>query len=517
MKLLRDMPLKRRILLINVVTTGIALLLAGVVLFAVELWSFRKSVLSDLTVKTELIGTQSSAALLFNDQREAEEILSSLRADRHVEAAALYGRSGALFGSYRRTDGAGEIPRAVAPPDEGHLFTAGSLRVTSPILLRGNKIGWVMILSDLQELYALLFRFGAALLVVMIAPLAVAAALARRLQRSVTGPIDQLVGLMLRVTREGQFSLRATLASRDELGALGRGFNEMLSTLESRDHELAQHRQSLENTVTDLRRSTEELQAANQKLKELDRLKSDFISVVSHELRTPITSIKAFTELMLMKPGMPAERKSKLLTTINRESDRLARLINDLLDLSKIEAGRMAWHIERQSIEEIVQRSLAGIAPLAAAKRQILSAVIAPDLPVFLGDGDRLVQVATNLLSNAVKFTPEGGRIEIRARLEANPASQIVVEVMDTGVGIPPQDIDMIFERFCRSGDVLTTRTEGSGLGLSIAREIVEYHGGRIWANSAFGAGSILTFTLPLDKVWPEAAAMEAARGASAL
>jgi signal transduction histidine kinase len=227
-------------------------------------------------------------------------------------------------------------------------------------------------------------------------------------------------------------------------------------------------------------------------------MKSDFISVVSHELRTPLTTIKAFVELIIMKPGMPEQRKAKLMTTINVESDRLMRLISDLLDLERIGAGAITWRIEKVSIEGVVQSAIESLGPLFENKDlHLKTEFCSPSVRLF-GDHDRLVQVVTNLLSNAVKFTPTGGAIHIAVRRESAPEEQAVVEISDTGMGIPPEDLELIFEKFQRSGDQLTNTSEGTGLGLAIARQIVEYHGGRIWATSTLGKGSKFIFTLPL-------------------
>jgi len=245
-----------------------------------------------------------------------------------------------------------------------------------------------------------------------------------------------------------------------------------------------------------------ELEMANRKLKVLDQLKSDFISVVSHELRTPLTSIKAFTELILMKPKMNADKRNRLLSIINNESDRLARLINDILDLTKIEAGKLSWHITSISVADVVRNSVHSIQSLANNKSLTISFRVPDSLPRIYGDWDRLVQVITNILSNAIKFTPQGGQVSVTAALELAPRKQIIVRIADTGVGIKAKDLDVIFEKFQRAGDVLTARSEGTGLGLAITKQIVEYHGGRIWVESSPGAGSTFSFTLPLDKVW---------------
>lgn len=250
--------------------------------------------------------------------------------------------------------------------------------------------------------------------------------------------------------------------------------------------------------ITELRKSNEQLQETNRKLQEIDKMKSDFISVVSHELRTPLTTIKAFVGLILMKPEMHSQQRAKLASTINLEADRLTRLIEDLLDLARIEADSMKWRFEELSIEDVIMQSLEYMRPLLENKRLHLTTKFNSPVPVLLGDRDRLAQVVTNIISNAIKFTPAGGSIHLAVHAESAPAAQIVVEISDTGLGIPAQDLERIFEKFQRSGDQLTNTIEGSGLGLAIARQIVEYHGGRIWATSIHGKGSTFTFIVPL-------------------
>ncbi|MHB8845302.1 MAG: sensor histidine kinase [Nitrospirota bacterium] len=258
----------------------------------------------------------------------------------------------------------------------------------------------------------------------------------------------------------------------------------------------------LVNDITDRKRAEKErehliaqLQEANEKLQMLDTMKTNFISTVSHELRTPLTTIKAFVELLLLKQGMPEDRKVKLMSTVNVETDRLARLIADLLDLSRIEAGSMKWQFALVSMEDIIRSVIESMGVLFENKGLRVAVELAPPLSPVNGDRDRLVQVVTNILSNAVKFTPRDGSIRIALRQEA---AQIVVEIADSGIGIPAGHIDLIFEKFHRSDDTLTAAIEGTGLGLAITRQIVEYHGGSIWAASTQGKGSTFTFTLPL-------------------
>jgi PAS domain S-box-containing protein len=263
----------------------------------------------------------------------------------------------------------------------------------------------------------------------------------------------------------------------------------------------------LVNDITDRKHAEKErerliaqLQEANEKLQMLDKMKTNFISTVSHELRTPLTTIKAFVELLLLKQGMPEDQKMKLMNTVNAETDRLARLITDLLDLSRIEAGSMKWQLAPVSMEDIIQSVIESMGVLFENRGLRVTVKFTPDLPSINGDRDRLVQVVTNILSNAVKFTPRDGSIGVSLRQDA---SWLVLEIADNGIGIPAEHIDLIFEKFHRSDDLLTASTEGTGLGLTITRQIVEAHRGTIRAASVKGKGSTFTLTLPVAGVRP--------------
>lgn len=488
--------LKQRLILITLITAGLALLLAIAIMFATEMTSFRNTIVRDIAIKAKIIGNQCTAALLFNVQKDAEETLGALRADPHIEFAAVFTATGKLFASYQASGGSSPLPPV---PEVGSRFGIDYLDLVQPIIMQNEQVGTIYIRSDLQNLNILLVKFSVAAVVVLIVSLFVAYVLASRLQRTITGPVTDLVGIMETITRERDYSMRTAVQGPDELGSLAKGFNDMVSTIQDRDSELERQRRHLEETVENLRTSTKELQEANRKLEIVDKLKSDFVSTVSHELRTPLTSIKAFVELILLKPSMPAERLAKLLRTINEETDRLSRLINDLLDLSSIETGRGRWRYEDVSMRDIIQSSINGIRPLVQNKGLRLSTFIDDPLPQFRGDRDRLVQVVTNILSNAIKFTPAGGAITIAAHQETDDYPRIVVKVTDTGAGILQEDLKLIFDKFHRAGDQLTNKTEGTGLGLAIARQIVEHHGGAIWATSIYGSGSTFTFTLPID------------------
>ena len=250
----------------------------------------------------------------------------------------------------------------------------------------------------------------------------------------------------------------------------------------------------------ELEAANDELQTACLKLQELDKMKDDLLSKVSHELRTPLTSIKSFTEILLTY-GADEKDGREFLNIINDESDRLTRLINDFLDLSKIGSGRMKWETTTVEISEIISIALHASEALFAKMGLEVDIELSPDLPGVMGDKDRFVQVLTNLLSNAAKFTPDGGRILVKAEPVRQDKSghgldMVRVDVSDTGIGIAPENQELIFEKFAQVGDTLTEKPRGTGLGLPICKEIVDHFGGFLWVESELGRGS--TFSVAL-------------------
>lgn len=235
-----------------------------------------------------------------------------------------------------------------------------------------------------------------------------------------------------------------------------------------------------------------ELEAANRKLKELDRIKSDFVSNVAHEFRTPLTIIKGNIDMVLKGSlGNVTPDQKEMMDGALKVANRLSRLVNDLLDISKIESGKMQLKKEKVNINKIIEENLLVFDKIIKDKNQTLQKELAKDMPDINADLDKITQVFINLLSNAVKYSPSGGRIEIKT---VNLEKEIMVEVTDTGEGISPEDIDKIFDKFTR---VTAEKKEGTGLGLPIAKDIITLHKGRVWVKSELGKGSQFCFTLP--------------------
>ncbi len=256
-------------------------------------------------------------------------------------------------------------------------------------------------------------------------------------------------------------------------------------------HRLEQKSQELQNT-------TQELRAANERLKELDKMKDDFISTVSHELRTPLTSIRSFSEILTDNPALDTTERERFLTIIVKETERLTRLINEILDLAKMEAGRMDWHMIDIDPRVVIDDALAATSSLLTSRSISLKLEADPWLPHVYADRDRLMQVIVNLIANSVKFCDDAnGEVSI---LAGQLGGRFYLGVLDNGPGVPLDDRQIIFEKFQESSEPLANLPRGTGLGLAISRQIVEHFGGRIWVEDAPGRGAAFSFTLPVSR-----------------
>ena len=323
----------------------------------------------------------------------------------------------------------------------------------------------------------------------------------------------------------GDLDRRVRVDCQDELGHLAHAFNTMADSLHQRYDDITQLNLSLEAKVAartrDLSDANKQLEASQEKLRELDRLKSDFVSNVSHELRTPLATIRVSVENLL--DGIAGEMNPILrrsLTRVKDNTDRLTRLITDLLDLSRIESGRVEVHLTPVPVLPVIQDVIEGFHSIAVQKGLVVAQAADCEPATALADRDKLQQVLLNLVGNAVKFTPNGGSVRVSARrvdqssgqpVDASgpieqltsrradsPTGWVEISVEDTGEGIPPDQLDAIFDKFYQVRTNGRGKAQGTGLGLAIAKSLVELQGGRIWAESEIGRGSRFAFTLPV-------------------
>ncbi|HEY7315507.1 MAG TPA: ATP-binding protein [Gemmataceae bacterium] len=303
----------------------------------------------------------------------------------------------------------------------------------------------------------------------------------------------------------GELNVRSEIQTGDEFEDLSHAFNRMLRNLVSMQDRLRK-------VNADLDRKLDELAQANLALYESNRLKSDFLATMSHELRTPLNSILGFSDVLLSSNGLN-DKQNRWVANIQSSGQQLLNLINDILDLAKIEAGKMQVRLVEFNITDVCEGMLAMFRPMAEKKNIDLRGVLAPNVPLLRQDVVKFQQILSNLLSNAIKFTPEGGRVQLKAEVDPLGApplgltsssarwggGYLVLTVTDTGVGIAQEEQEMIFEKFRQAGNPLTRQHAGTGLGLSIVRELSKLLGGEVMLQSELGRGSTFTMRLPLQ------------------
>lgn len=329
--------------------------------------------------------------------------------------------------------------------------------------------------SDLTNLAAIITGFT----------LLVAVAVVAFVVSRVVNPITRL-SVVAKAIQEGDFSKRSDIASKDEIGQFAGAFNSMTDAIQKRE--------------TDLREQADALRIATARAKEAARVKGEFLANVSHELRTPLNAIIGFSDMLLAGMSGPLnDKQSHKLGRLKENGLRLLALINDLLDLTRIESGRLEVVMKPFSPRSLTERISAQMESLADQSKLRFETVISPDMPESLiGDEKRVEQVMVNLLSNAFKFTKEGA---VTLNIGANEADKTwTLEVTDTGIGIPPHAVNVIFEEFRQLDGTYSRAYKGSGLGLSITRNLVRVMGGKIGVKSTLGSGSTFTVVLPINR-----------------
>jgi two-component system, NarL family, sensor histidine kinase BarA len=525
MRLFQDVPIQKKLRRITMLTTIVALLLTGIALIIYELVIYRSVMTRELMSLADVIGANSVAAVTFNDQKAAEQTLAALRKDTRITQAAIFTKEGNAFAVYRRQPlEDGVIP--VAPSAEGSRIEGEHLIIFHSIILDKGKIGTLYIQAEMREVYARVQTSALIVLGVLLVSSLVALILASALEGVISQPILNLARTVTMVAEKQDYSVRATGSHRDELGQLIDGFNEMLAQIQQRDTALQVAQNQLEATVE---HRTRQLQTALQQAEEASHHKSLFLSNMSHELRTPLNSIMGFAWL-LQDPAISSlnQKQARFAKNITTSGEHLLVLINDLLDLTKVEAGKINLQLRRFLLQEAIEAALHAIQPQAEQKQQVLELAINCDMLSINADPTRFKQILYNLLSNAVKFTPVSGRIRVAARIVSDaghqetgggkqeagnrdveplplilytqcPGECIEIAVSDTGVGIKSEDMAKLFHVFTQLEPALTKQFQGAGLGLALTKQLVELHGGAIWATSdGEGRGSTFTVRLPL-------------------
>lgn len=479
------------------------------------------------TSLAEVIAANAAVLLPFKDRSLARNTLATLSSEPNIQLAYIFDKHNEPLAQYFRKGISSEssvsghphispseykqLAEGIQAGEKAYFFSSHHLAVFCPVVTQGQRVGMVYLNSDLGSFARWKRLFAGSVIAVLGLSFLLAYMLSRQLQHIISRPILYLVDKMQAVTKDEDFTIRATKGSHDEVGALIDGFNEMLEHLQDRDQQLAKYRQHLEDLVckrtSELRITNEELQETVAELvqtrdaaEEANRTKSRFLANISHELRTPMVGVLSSTELLLSS-GLNSEQFG-LVETLNSSGEALLEILNDLLDLSKIEAGKLTLENVEFNLLEVIDCPIELLGKVAFAKEIELICYVAPEVPsVLCGDPGRLRQVLFNLLSNAIKFT-HSGEVSLRVVPEKQPNDRVALrfEVIDSGIGIEPADQQRIFESFSQADNSITRLHGGTGLGLSIVKQLVGIMGGQVRLDSKPGKGSVFSFVVSFDK-----------------
>jgi two-component system, sensor histidine kinase and response regulator len=500
-----SLSIKRKLTLLILLITTTALLLFTILSAVNQIRLLRRAKIDNLTILAGSVADLSTAALSFRSVTTAGQILATLKADPAIESALIYGEDQAVFASYLNPDYQGPAVLPDILRDRGHAFIfrdgGVKLQLFYPITLEGRRLGTLYILANTGREAEQIRDSALLLLLSFFAVLLVTQLFSSNLQQLMTKPVYSLARTARKISEEGDYSIRVTRKYSDEIGDLIDDFNNMVEAIEMREAELKEHRNNLEILVQE---RTEELRAKRDEALAAARAKSEFLANMSHEIRTPMNGVIGV--LSLLKDAPLTEEYRRLLDSASRSADSLLLIINDILDFSKIEAGKIDFESIAFDLRELMEETSELFVDTVNLKNIDLICFVPLDIHCRIkGDPTRLRQILTNLVSNAVKFTEKGEVVfQVKKAGQERNRQTLYFSVEDTGIGIAENVIARLFEKFTQADGSTTRKYGGTGLGLSVCKQLVEMQGGEIGVESVEGRGSLFWFSLSFETVEEE-------------
>jgi signal transduction histidine kinase/ActR/RegA family two-component response regulator len=489
----RRLPVRHKLVAMIMTTSAAALVLSAAGYLVSNYYQTNADLERDLLAQATVVAENSVVALSFNDAEAASATLHSLASNRNIRGGCVYKADGTILAEFRPQPDS--LPCPADPGPERFVYTPNRVHLVRAVVHQGERVGTVYLRCDLEHIATTLQIQGAIVVALLMATLGVALFLSARLQAIVSEPVVSLARTAAEVSSRGDYSLRAKRTTDDELGVLVDAFNRMLERIQLRESELSRTNEELRREIAERRRAEQERAELLVREREANRLKDEFLATLSHELRTPLNAILGWTKL-LRANAVPAASIDIALEKVERNAQVQTRLVEDLLEVSRITSGKLRLELKPVDLVALVNTAVDSIRPTAEARGVAVERQLAIFSAATVGDPDRLQQIIWNLLSNAVKFTPSGGvvTVELTRRDGIDELS-----VSDTGIGIDPAFLPSVFDTF-RQADASSTRTQGGlGLGLSIVRHLVEMHGGEVRAESGgLGTGATFVVRLPV-------------------
>src|SRR6202140_16417 len=412
----QDLSIKRKLILMTMLTSSIALLLSSVSFLIYDLISFRNLLTHDLATQAQIIGYNSAAAMAFKDEPAATATLSALTAKSDIVSAALYSPNGQIFAHYFRDKKT--LPSVVpnCSPENSYRFEGQYLEVCHDVSLNGERVGTLFLQSNMRQWSMRARRYASILIVFVLVSGLFAFFVSSRLQGLISNPILRLEDTMRMVSTNKNSAVRAVKSYGDEIGRLIDGFNTMLSEIQQRDTalqstngELKTRTQELEEEIFHRKQTQEELLNAKHAAEEANRAKSTFLANMSHELRTPLNAIIGYSEMLEEETRDSGKIENvQDLKKIQSAGKHLLALINDVLDLSKIEAGKMGLHLETFEVPQVIDEMVTTLQPAPTKNANSVRVQLGENVSVMRADITKVRQILFNLLSNACKFTDHG-------------------------------------------------------------------------------------------------------------